>query len=209
MPRVVITVPDQNAQPYRFQLDRELVSLGRGSDNDIVIDSSSVSGKHAELRRVEGGYELANVGSTNGIKLNGERQHTVSLRDGMSLKLGDVTFDFSLTEEEQETLHRESPDGKSPIAKEPAVAAAGPSSVDLLPDRRKPEPVQLREDERRPTRDRQPSGAGFGSIFLFLILAAASFFAGIAIRYQKETGGSLVEVISSRIPSMQAAPAEE
>ena len=42
--------------------------MGRGSDNDIVIDSGSVSGSHAEMRRIEGGYELVDLGSTNGIK---------------------------------------------------------------------------------------------------------------------------------------------
>lgn len=88
MPRVIITVPEKNAQPYRFQLDRKVVSLGRGSDNDIVIESGSVSGKHAEMHRVEGGYELADLGSTNGIKYNGTRKNVVKLRPGMTVKLG-------------------------------------------------------------------------------------------------------------------------
>jgi pSer/pThr/pTyr-binding forkhead associated (FHA) protein len=56
MPRVTITVPDRTPQPYRFQLDRRVVSLGRGSDNDIAIDCGSVSVRHAEMVRVDGGY---------------------------------------------------------------------------------------------------------------------------------------------------------
>ena len=51
MPRVTITVPDKNAQPYRFQMDREVVTLGRGSENDIAIESGSVSLYHAEMHR--------------------------------------------------------------------------------------------------------------------------------------------------------------
>ena len=61
MPRVTITVPEKNAQPYRFQLDRPVVSLGRGSENDIAIESGSVSVHHAEMRRIEGGYELRDI----------------------------------------------------------------------------------------------------------------------------------------------------
>ena len=52
MPRVTITVPDKKPQPYRFQLDRKLTRMGRGSENDIVIDCASVSVHHAEMERV-------------------------------------------------------------------------------------------------------------------------------------------------------------
>lgn len=98
MPRVTITLPEKNAQPYRFGLDRKFIRIGRGSDNDIVIDSSSVSVKHAEMRRVVGGYELGDVSSTNGIKHLGVRHEKIALVSGMSLRLGDVSFDFTLTD---------------------------------------------------------------------------------------------------------------
>ena len=104
MPRVTITVPDSNPQPYRFQLDRRVATLGRGSNNDIVIDCGSVSVSHAEMRRIEGGYELRDLDSTNGIKLDGERMPVIPLRSGLSVKLGDVAFDFQLSDEECEAL---------------------------------------------------------------------------------------------------------
>ena len=108
MPRVTITVPERNAQPYRFQLDREVVSLGRGSENDIAIDSGSVSVRHAEMRRIQGGYELHDMGSTNGIKLDGVRHEIIPLRSGATVHIGDVAFDFSLSDEETRLLARES-----------------------------------------------------------------------------------------------------
>ena len=100
MPRVTITVPEKTPQPYRFQIDRQSVTLGRGSENDIAIDCGSISVKHAEMLRVEGGYELRDVGSTNGIKLDGERMDVIRLRSGLGVKLGDVSFDFLLSDEE-------------------------------------------------------------------------------------------------------------
>lgn len=194
MPRVTITVPEKNAQPYRFQLDREVVTLGRGSENDIAIDSGSVSVNHAEMRRIEGGYELRDVGSTNGIKLDGERHEVIPLRSGATVKIGDVSFDFLLSDEEREALARERPSEPSPILREPELPPMKP-----LPKRAAYAPA--------------PSGGtGFGAMLLFLILAAAAFCAGLAVRYQKETGGNLLEAVKAHkavkvVPAAPLAPA--
>ena len=109
MPRVIITAPDQTPQPYRFQLDRQAVQMGRGSENDIAINCGSVSVNHAVMERVEGGYQIRDLDSTNGTKLDGSRMPIIPLRDGLSVKLGDVSFDFSLTDEEKQALAREKP----------------------------------------------------------------------------------------------------
>lgn len=183
MPRVIITVPEKNAQPYRFSLDRKSVSIGRGSDNDIVIDSGSVSGQHAEMRRVEGGYELGDVGSTNGIKQRGVRHDRIALESGMSLRLGDVSFDFTLTDEELDTIAREKPAGQRLPPIEPASE---------IPDEEAPKP------KRRPTPPPEPAGVSFGMIVLFLLLAAAAFATGFSIRHQKDTGESLIKAIVNK-----------
>ena len=125
MPRVTITVADRTPQPYRFQLDRMKVNLGRGSENDIVVDCGSVSVRHAVMERIEGGYQLRDLGSTNGIKLEGIQREIIPLRHGLSVKIGDVAFDFTLTEEEREALAREKPPEESPIVREEPAAAAG------------------------------------------------------------------------------------
>ncbi|MCU0749447.1 MAG: FHA domain-containing protein [Akkermansiaceae bacterium] len=192
MPRVTITVPEKTPQPYRFQLDRQSVSLGRGSENDIAIDSGSVSVKHAEMVRVDGGYELRDAGSTNGIKLDGERRDVIALRTGLSVKLGDVAFDFVLSDEEVEALGREKPAGESPIQKETEDGA-----IDLPPSR---------AASRKPVMVHDTGGGGFGMILLFLILAAAAFVAGLAVRFQKETGNSLLDAVKAK--SEVSAPAK-
>lgn len=199
MPRVIITVPEKNAQPYRFKLARKVVSIGRGSDNDIVIDSDSVSGKHAEMHRVEGGYELADLGSTNGIKYDGTRQRVLSLRSGMSLRLGDVVFDFTLSEEELETLGREKPAQESPVTKE-EVASPPKSTEAAAPAKRSaprkqlvaPKPVSF--------------GASFVIILLFLVLAAGAFYAGLEIRHRKVTGEALFSSIMGNSDSENEIP---
>ena len=197
MPRVSITVPEKNAQPYRFQLDRESVTLGRGSDNDIAIDSGSVSVKHAEMRRVSGGYILRDLGSTNGIKLDDRRSEEIALLHGISLKLGDVTFDFTLTDEEQETLAREPKTGTTPEAWEPE------KSTPRLPPLREelPRPVAMLEPEPE-----DKTGGGFTLILLVILLAMAAFGIGMAIRFQQDTGGTLIDALKAK-PHPASAPA--
>lgn len=191
MPRVTITVPDKNAQPYRFQLDRQVVTLGRGSENDIPIDCGSVSVNHAEMRRIEGGYELIDVGSTNGIKLDGERQQVVPLRSGATVKLGDVAFDFLLTDEEREALARERPQEDSPILRE-------------FNDNPQERIAKQRAQHAAPS----SKGMDLAGVLMFLILAAAAFFAGLAVRHQKDTGTSLIQAMQSNFAARKtiAAP---
>lgn len=77
--------PEQGA---RFLLDQPLVSVGRHPDADILLDDVTVSRRHAELRAVDGGYELVDLGSLNGTFVNGDRVDAVHLRSGMQLRVG-------------------------------------------------------------------------------------------------------------------------
>jgi pSer/pThr/pTyr-binding forkhead associated (FHA) protein len=199
MPRVTITVPERNPQPYRFQLDRQKVNLGRGSDNDIVVDCASVSVRHAVMERIEGGYQLRDLGSTNGIKLEGQVRELVPLRHGLSVKIGDVAFDFTLTEEEREALAREKPPEESPIIREDEHEAPVPRGE------------QARPAPRRPLASaRQPStAASFFMTLLFLLLAAGAFWIGLEVRHKKETGNSLLHDIQGGKVAEPAASAPE
>ncbi len=186
MPRITITIPEKVPQPYRFQLDRQSVTLGRGSENDIAIDCPSISVKHAEMRRVHDGYELRDLGSTNGMKQDGERKDVIQLRNGLPAKLGDVQFDFQLTDEELDALAAEKPNENEAIMDLPP-----------LPD--------LPRESTSPDKESSPrGGGGFGVILLFLILAATAFAAGLAIRFQKETGGSWIDAIRAKTSGVVA-----
>ncbi len=72
----------------RFALDEARVTAGRHPDSVIFLDDITVSRRHAEIRRVEGGYEVCDVGSLNGTYLNRERVETARLNDGDELQIG-------------------------------------------------------------------------------------------------------------------------
>lgn len=78
----------------RFALDEPLVTAGRHPDSMIFLDDITVSRRHAEVRMVDGGYVVADVGSLNGTYLNRERVEEATLHDGDELQIGTFKLVF-------------------------------------------------------------------------------------------------------------------
>ena len=76
-------------------IDDENVTIG-SREGDIWVDDASVSGKHAGIRVDEMKFELSDLNSTNGTFVNGKRISKQFLRDGDEVKVGAVSFRFSL-----------------------------------------------------------------------------------------------------------------
>lgn len=72
-------------------------TLGRSRDCDIVLDDSSISRRHAEIKPTDDGWAVVDLGSTNGVRLNGR---TVSgsqpLQAGDRVELGSTEIVFEL-----------------------------------------------------------------------------------------------------------------
>lgn len=96
--------PDPRRGSARLQVDgrTELLGssgavLGRSRDVDVVVDDPNVSRRHAEVRPSGGSWTVRDLGSTNGVKVNGRRIHgPQSLKRGDVIELGTarVTFDL-------------------------------------------------------------------------------------------------------------------
>ncbi|MBN1179403.1 MAG: FHA domain-containing protein [Anaerolineae bacterium] len=87
-PFVFIRVPFQS--PRQLPLDRDTFTIGRRSDNDIVLPAGYVSGHHARLDKEETGWQYTDLDSTNGTYVNGERVTSVTLKDGDIIRIGDL-----------------------------------------------------------------------------------------------------------------------
>jgi len=68
------------------------VTIGRSDQCDIAVKDSSMSGKHAEISKINGEIRVKDLGSANGIWLNGERVDDVELFDGDVLRLGQTSI---------------------------------------------------------------------------------------------------------------------
>ncbi len=79
----------------RWPLDKPLVTIGRWSDNDVVVDDRWVSRYHAQIRREGDQYVLEDRGSKNGTVVNGRRiVRPVPLQDGDEVQVAPL---FTLT----------------------------------------------------------------------------------------------------------------
>jgi pSer/pThr/pTyr-binding forkhead associated (FHA) protein len=78
-------------QTQRFD-QQAVITVGRHQQSDLRFDPKAdldVSGRHAELRGVEGKYTLYDHGSTNGTYVNGKRvDGTLDLKDGDTITFG-------------------------------------------------------------------------------------------------------------------------
>ena len=80
----------------RNVLSGSRVVIGRSREADIVLQDPNVSRRHAELRRDDGGWQIVDLGSTNGIKVNGRRVNSQQLSAGDQITIGvtDLTFEL-------------------------------------------------------------------------------------------------------------------
>lgn len=88
MYNLMVELPGESAKHYFLNAD--LVRIGRDDGNSIIVGEDTISGHHCELRRRGVGFEVADVGSTNGTRLNGEPlgAEAKALHDGDRLALG-------------------------------------------------------------------------------------------------------------------------
>jgi hypothetical protein len=78
----------------RTVLSGSRVLIGRSRDADIQLDDPNTSRRHAEVRRHGDSWVIADLGSTNGIKVNGSRVSEAELRPGDEVTLGLVKLRF-------------------------------------------------------------------------------------------------------------------
>ncbi len=75
-------------------LDRAAVSVGRSTDRTIVLEDPGVSRNHAEIRHEGEEWRIVDVGSANGITVNGAQVTSCVLSDGDVIRLGDQELTF-------------------------------------------------------------------------------------------------------------------
>lgn len=82
--------------PTSRNVDNSQLSIGRGDDNDIVMNDVAVSQRHAVISISRHGYAIADAGSTNGTKVNGTKVFKApqSLKDGDTVTFGRYNFTF-------------------------------------------------------------------------------------------------------------------
>jgi len=77
-----------------YTLRSSTTRIGRGTDSDLRIDDPGISRNHAELRRSGGDVTVVDLGSTNGVVVDGQPVGEQRLKDGARVQLGSTTMIF-------------------------------------------------------------------------------------------------------------------
>lgn len=84
------------AEGKRFIVAPGGVVVGRSRECDVVLDDSNVSRRHAEIRPTSGGWLVEDLGSTNGVRVNGRPvngPHPLEPGDLLELGTAEVRFE--------------------------------------------------------------------------------------------------------------------
>jgi pSer/pThr/pTyr-binding forkhead associated (FHA) protein len=75
-------------------LEKDRITVGRGAGADLVLDDASVSSQHAALELAGAGFRIRDLGSTNGVRVNGSRVSAADLKHGDRLEIGSLAFRY-------------------------------------------------------------------------------------------------------------------
>nr|WSZ97172.1 DUF3662 and FHA domain-containing protein [Streptomyces sp. NBC_00857] len=81
----------------RHQISRATLVLGRSTDADVRIDDPGVSRRHCEIRAGTP-PTIQDLGSTNGIVVDGQHTTRATLRDGSRIVVGNTTIVYRQAE---------------------------------------------------------------------------------------------------------------
>jgi ABC transport system ATP-binding/permease protein len=77
-----------------FTIQQDEILLGRTDENDIILTHPSISRNHAKISLQNGIYNIVDLGSANGVRVNGEEYGKTDLKPGDKIDLGHVRLRF-------------------------------------------------------------------------------------------------------------------
>ena len=89
-----LNVTSEKGATTSYELAEAVITVGRAPENLIRLEDPSVSGCHAQLQLLGETYELRDLDSTNGTRVNGRVTQAVALRAGDRIRFGKVEACF-------------------------------------------------------------------------------------------------------------------
>jgi two-component system cell cycle response regulator len=91
----------------KYDLTDGTVTIGRDPENEIILDTDSVSRRHARIEPDEGGVIIVDLSSTNGTYVNDHLVARERLKSGDLVKIGDTIFKFLAGANIESAYHEE------------------------------------------------------------------------------------------------------
>jgi pSer/pThr/pTyr-binding forkhead associated (FHA) protein len=100
--RAAVIVLSGGIEGTEYEIDRPSVSLGRGDEATWKFPDDTMSKEHAALEVTGERIRLRDLGSMNGIKLNGAETKAADLKNGDRFQLGKLVFQLVIEERRRE-----------------------------------------------------------------------------------------------------------
>ena len=120
-----LVISDDEGKTTVVPLAQDQVTIGRREGNTVRLTERNVSRRHARLTKKNGTFVIKDLGSYNGIKINGQRiEANTALRAGDRVEIGDYQIDF---EDDRLALATTDPSGlaQSPSLPPPRLVMTG------------------------------------------------------------------------------------
>jgi len=80
----------EGAAPVTLKLEQDVINIGRAKDNEIVVKNIKASRRHARIERIGATYQITDLGSGNGTKVNGKKIDFQAIKQGDEIAIGDA-----------------------------------------------------------------------------------------------------------------------
>src|SRR5436190_22971100 len=89
----------EGGSPVTLKLEQDAINIGRSKDNEIVVKNIKCSRRHARIERIGATYQVTDLGSGNGTKVNGSKIDFHTLKQGDEIKIGDAILTLKSIDE--------------------------------------------------------------------------------------------------------------
>jgi len=104
----------EGAAPVTLNLADDVITLGRSKENNIVLKNIKSSRRHARIERIGATYQITDLGSGNGTKVNGKKIDFQALNKGDEIAIGDARITLKAIDDSPDAM--DAPDDELKIS---------------------------------------------------------------------------------------------
>jgi predicted component of type VI protein secretion system len=94
----------EGAAPVTLNLEQDVIAIGRAKENNIVLKNIKASRRHARIERIGATYQITDLGSGNGTKVNGKKIDFQALKKGDEIAIGDARITLRAIDDEPDAM---------------------------------------------------------------------------------------------------------
>ena len=113
-----------NGITQKFELDQDLITIGRSPESTIRIKNKKISRNHAKIERVGAAFQITDLASGNGTRVDGKKIDFSPISKDTVIKIGDAVLTVDEIDDEPEGISLDDEDDKDLLTDDDTVHEA-------------------------------------------------------------------------------------